>query len=353
MNQQATPTINDVARIAEVSKKTVSRVVNRSPFISDITRARVQAVIDDLGYTPNLQARGLALRRNFLIGLIHDNPNSQMVVGVERGILSAIQGTEFALVVQPVDRGSPDLLDHVRQFLERHRLFGVMLLPPISETEALGELCTSLGCRYVRMGSALLDQEPNCVASNDAEAVTESVAYLIAQGHRRIGLVTGPNGFRSALERRRGFETAMHGAGIPVPPSLVVTGDYRFDSGVAAGRRLLGGVQRPTAIFASNDAMAAGVLHAARHLGLSVPQDVSVIGFDDTEIASHVWPPLTTVRWPIEAMARSGARKLLTGIIRQSTDAEQSLFASKLVLRDSVAQRKSAPAHMTSLSRAI
>lgn len=339
---EANPTINDVARLAGVSKKTVSRVINRSPVLSERTRRRVEAVIGELGYIPNPQARGLALRRNFLIGLIHDNPNAQMVLGVEHGILEAIRDTEFALVVRPVDRGSPAMFDDVRRFLECHRLFGVLLLPPISENDDLARLCRSLGCRYVRMGSARLDDDAHSVASNDAEAVTEATGYLIEQGHRRIGLVTGPPGFRSAQERRRGFETALAAAGIKLPRALVASGDYRFGSGVEAGNRLLDQVPMPTAIFASNDEMAAGVLHAARQRNLSVPQDLSVIGFDDTVIAGHVWPPLTTVRWPIASMARAAALKLLAGTSDDDGGAEEpSLFLSKLIRRASVAR----PAH--------
>ncbi|MFA6116748.1 MAG: LacI family DNA-binding transcriptional regulator [Sphingomonas sp.] len=344
MMAEANPTINDVARLAGVSKKTVSRVINRSPLLSDRMRQRVETVIRDLGFIPNPQARGLALRRNFLIGLIHDNPNAQMVLGVEQGILEAIRDTEFALVVRPVDRGSPVMLDDLRQFLERHRLFGVMLLPPISENDALADLCRSLGCRYVRMGSAMLDDADHSVASNDAEAVAEATRYLIEQGHHRIGLVTGPHGFRSAQERRRGFETALAEAGIKLPRGLVASGDYRFESGVEAGNRLLDQVPMPTAIFSCNDEMAAGVLHAARQRNLAVPQDLSVIGFDDTVIAGHVWPPLTTVRWPIASMARSAALKLLAGTLADDEGTkEPSLFLSKLIRRASVG-RPPAPA---------
>ena len=127
------PTINDVARVAGVSKKTVSRVINRSPLLREATRAKVEKVIAELGYTPNPQARALALRRNFLIGLLHDNPNAQTVLNFQEGVLDAIRDTEFALVVRPVDRHSPAMLDDIRNFLEQQRLYGVLILPPISE----------------------------------------------------------------------------------------------------------------------------------------------------------------------------------------------------------------------------
>ncbi len=140
------PTINDVARTAGVSKKTVSRVLNRSTMLRQDTRERVQAVIAELGYVPNPQARALALRHNFLIGLLHDNPNAQTVLNIQEGVLDAIRDTDFALVVRPVDRHSPDMLEDIRRFLEKQRLYGALILPPISENEELAELCRSLGC---------------------------------------------------------------------------------------------------------------------------------------------------------------------------------------------------------------
>lgn len=327
------PTINDVARLSGVSKKTVSRVINRSPLLNDETRERVLGVIRELGYVPNPQARALALRTNFLIGLIHDNPNAQMVLNVQQGILEALQGTDYAMVVRPVDRGSSTLMEDVRHFLERQRPYGVVILPPLSENDSIARLCNELGCRYVRMGSAELDDTDHMVTSNDREAVGDAVQYLTSQGHRLIGLIAGPHGFRSAAERRLGFEDALTAASIKLPRSLIAEGNYTFESGIAAAEKLLDLSPRPTAIFASNDEMAAGVIHAARERGISVPDELSVVGFDDTPIAGHIWPPLTTVRWPIVSMARAAALKLLAS----EGAAEPSLFLSRLVRRASVA----------------
>jgi LacI family transcriptional regulator len=336
------PTINDVARIAGVSKKTVSRVINNSPLLNDDTRGRVEKVIKQLGYVPNPQARALALRRNSLIGLIHDNPNAQTVINVQQGILDALHDTDFGLVVRPLDRTSPRMLEDIRNFLERQRLFGVVIMPPLSENEALARLCEELGVRYTRMGSAELDDPDHLVASNDREAVREAVNYLIEQGHRRIGLIEGPHGFRSAAERRLGYEDALSAAAIKLPRSLIAEGSYTFESGARAGNLLLDLVPRPTAILASNDEMAAGVLHAALQRGLDVPQDLSIVGFDDTAIASHIWPPLTTIRWPTVSMGRSAALKLVGDIIDPGSDVDEpSMFVSTLVRRGSVAPPKS------------
>lgn len=331
------PTINDVARLSGVSKKTVSRVINRSALLSEDTRTRVEAVIAQLGYVPNPQARALALRRNFLLGLLHDNPNAQTVLKVQEGVLDAIRDTEFALVVRPVDRHSPTMLEDIRRFLEQQRLYGVLILPPISENDALAQLCLEMGCGYVRMGSAMLDDGDHMVASNDREMVQAAVDHLIALGHHRIALIEGPEGFRSAFERREGFLAAMQAHGLDVPPHARAQGNYRFESGLAAAGQLLDAPLRPTAIFASNDEMASGAFHAARQRNLRVPDDLSIIGFDDSPIAAHIWPPMTTVGWPVREMGRAAALKL---IAPDDAGAGQSRFPATLVKRQSVGPPK-------------
>lgn len=335
--REGQPTINDVARLSGVSKKTVSRVINRSPLLNPATREKVETVIAELGYVPNPQARALALRRNFVLGMIYDNPNAQMILNFQEGVLDAIRDTEFALVIHPVDRHDPALFEQIRTFIEQQRLYGVMVLPPLSENDAFFALLDELGCNYARMGSAELDDAEHLVQSNDRQAVCEAVEFLISQGHRRIGLIEGPEGFRSALERREGWREAMTAHDLACHPSLIARGNYTFETGKEAGAALLDQPDRPTAIFASNDVMAAGVVHVARERGLDVPGDLSVVGFDDTAIAATIWPPLTTVRWPIRTMARSAARKL---IHPESAGLEQSLFPTEFVARASVAPPK-------------
>ena len=229
-------------------------------------------------------------------------------------------------------------MDDIRGFVSRQRLFGVVILPPMSENDALARMLDEEGCRYVRMGSAVLDDPEHMVASNDREAVAEAVRYLIAQGHRRIGLIAGPHGFRSAKERRDGFELALAEAGISLPRSLIADGQYTFESGQSASESLFDLSPRPTAIFASNDEMAAGVLYAARQRGIAVPEELSIIGFDDTPLTTRVWPPLSTVRWPIVAMGRAAALKLIGTAIGEGSEVnEPSMFSSTLIRRASVA----------------
>jgi len=328
------PTINDVARVAGVSKKTVSRVINRSPLLKQETRTKVEGVIAELGYRPNPQARAFAMGRNFLIGLLHDNPNAQTVLNFQVGVLDAIRDTEFALVVRPVDRRSPHMLDDIRSFLEIQRLFGVLILPPISENDDLARLCREMGCGYVRMGSARLDDDEHLVQSNDRECVESVIDHLVANGHRRIAIIKGPDGFRSAQERAEGFAAAMKKHGLEIPPEAIGSGNYRFDSGIVAAEKLLDTGNPPTAIFASNDEMAAGAFHAALARGIDVPSQLSVVGFDDSPIAAHILPPMTTVSWPIREMAKSAAFKLIEPT---NPAAGLSTFPARLVVRNSVA----------------
>lgn len=330
-------TINDIARIAQVSKKTVSRVINQSPLVRPETRDRVTAVINQLGFTPDPQARGLAFRRSFLIGLIYDNPNAQFIVTSQYGILDGLRGSGFELVVYPCDRGSPSLFADVRAFVERQKLFGVVLLPPVSENDALVALLKELGCAYVRVASAALDDPAHIVASNDQVGTGEAAQHLLTLGHRCIGVIKGPSGYRSAAERWHGFRDVLRQAGVEPAPDYVVEGGYNFESGVACAERLLSLEPRPTAIFASNDEMAAGVYHYANQRGIRIPQDLSVIGFDDTELAARMWPPLTTVRWPIRDMGRTAAQLLLAQAREGEVRRQATPIEPRLVVRQSTA----------------
>jgi len=334
------PTINDVAALAGVSKKTVSRVINRSEFISEKTRVAVLQAIETLGFVPNPQARALAFRRNFLIALLHDNPNAQTVLNFQQGVLDAIKDSDLALLVRPVDRGSDKMLDDVRTFLEKQRPIGAMLLPPISENDDLAKLCEDLGVRYVRVGSAPLDDATHCVSSNDREVVAEAVGKLIGLGHRRIGFVRGPVGFRSAAEREQGFREALAEAGLSLPDELYAPGNYRYTAGVDAGEALLSLKEPPTAVFVSNDEMAAGVMSVAHGKGIAVPAALSIIGFDDSPTATHIWPALSTVRWPIREMGSRAARALVSDFLGPNAklaDDESPVMPSTFIERQSVA----------------
>jgi len=328
------PTINDIARLAGVSKKTVSRVINASPFVRDDTRERIEAVIAELGYAPDPQARGLAYGRAFLIGLVYDNPNPQYVVNMQLGLLDGMRGSGFELVVHPCDRTSPTFLEDLGSFVERQRLFGVILTPSVSEDERAATLMAEIGCSYVRVASVSLDKPEHMIETRDRLGGREAAAHLAELGHTRIAFVSGPPTFRSSHERRSGFEEALAERGLTLAKPYAVEGAYTYDSGVEKGRELLSMAEPPTAIFAGNDEMAAGVLQAARQLGIRVPEDVSVVGFDDFQIASRLWPTLTTVRTPTREIGRLAVERLM-GRDDDSRDPKGRL--PSLVVRESTA----------------
>lgn len=327
-------TINDIARLAGVSKKTVSRVINQSPLVQSGTRARIQAVIDKFGYVPDPQARGLAFRKSFLIGIVYDNPNAQYIVNAMEGALEAVRNTEYEVVVHPCDRKKADFISGVRRFVERQKLRGVILLPPVSENDELTRELAAADCAYVRITYTPLDDPARIVISNDRLAVAEVANYLVSLGHQRIGYIAGPSGFRSAIERLAGFRDALGARQVSLPDELIVEGGYTYESGVAGGEKLLSLDPRPTAIFASNDEMAAGVYRAATRLGLSIPGDLSIVGFDDGPIAARMLPSLTTIRLPIRELGRLAAKKILHPEAA-GTHAMVTPLEPHLVIRDS------------------
>jgi LacI family transcriptional regulator len=330
------PTINDVARMAGVSKKTVSRVINESPFVKEDTRKAVQDIIRDTGYAPDPQARGLAFRRSFLVGLIYDNPNPQHTISHQQGLLDAMAGSGFELVVRPIDRTSPRMLDDMRNFIERQKLFGVVLPSPVSEHEGLVALLKELGCRYVRIASVPMDEADRMVVSHDGRGAAEAARHLADLGHMRIALISGPSTFRSSRERRKGFEDGLAERELTLDENLVRLGAYTYESGLEAARELFALKVKPSAVFCLNDEMAAGAYLAAREAGLSIPEDVSVVGFDDAPIASRLWPTMTTVRLPLRDMGRMAGELLVPNPLRERPTVRAEV-QPELVVRNSTA----------------
>jgi LacI family transcriptional regulator len=304
-------TINDVARLAGVSKKTVSRVINDSPLVRPDTRDKVLALMRRIGYAPDPQARGLAFRRSFLIGLVFDNPTAQYIVNMQYGALDALRDSGFELVVHPCDSKSEGYIDGIVRFAQQQKLWGLILIPRVSEDQALADALREIGCRYVRIASIPLDEPARMLLTHDRVAGGEVADYLESLGHRRVALITGPKRYRSSIERGGGFAEALSRRGIALPADLTYEGGYTFESGVAGAEKLLARKDRPTAIFACNDEMAAGVYKAALRMGLSIPGDLSVIGYDDSPLASQLWPALTTIRLPIRDLGRQAAAMLL------------------------------------------
>src|SRR5262249_41438450 len=227
------PTINDVARLAQVSKKTVSRVINESPFVKAETRDKINQIIEEIGFSPDPQARGLAFRRSFLIGLVYDNPNPQYVVNTQLGLLDAMRGSGYELVVHPCQRGNPTFLQDFRRFIERQKLTGVVLTPSVSEDERVKDVLDEIGCAYIRIAAVPVDDPAHVIVSNDRMGGKAAARHLVELGHRRVAFISGPPTFRSSHERRGGFEDGLKEAGLALSPEYTIQGAYTFESGLA------------------------------------------------------------------------------------------------------------------------
>lgn len=327
-------TINDIARLANVSKKTVSRVLNDHPIVRAETRAKVKQIMAEQGYAPDPQARALAFRRSFLIALAYDNPSPQYVVNMQRGILDQLEGTDYQLVLHPVDRNSVDFVSKLERFVDRHRPAGIIMPPSVSEDEVICEMLRAQDCPFVRIASLELDAPANMVRTHDADGAAQAARHLASLGHKRIAHIHGPKSFRSAHERLAGFKTGLKEFGLELDEALTIEAGYTFDSGVRAADNLLSRPNRPTAVFAGNDEMAIGVYTSARKLGISIPENLSIVGFDDTPMAARIVPALTTVRLPIRDMGGEAARALLKQILRQDITENQS-FSPEIIVRES------------------
>jgi LacI family transcriptional regulator len=329
-------TISDIARMAGVSKKTVSRVINHSGLVKQETRDRILKVVQDHGYRPDPQARALALRRSHLIAFISNQPNPQYVVSMQSGILEAVSETNYQLVIRPCDRGSPTLYDDIAELVTHQKLFGVILTPSISEDDELIGRLRQLGCPYVRIAAVSLDTPENMIETHDYVGAAEAARHIAGLGHTRIAHIRGPDTFLSASERLRGFRVGLAEYGLSVEDRYLLTGGYTFDSGVECGKQLIDLDEPPTAVFCGNDEMAVGVYKAMRTAGIRIPEDLSIVGYDDSPITTRIWPTLTSVRLPIEHMGRIAAQLLVSNHDRMSMEPPRATSVMpSLVIRDS------------------
>ncbi len=311
-------TIRAVAIAAGVSVRTVSRVLNRSPKVSGATRDAVQAVIDRMDFSPSLRARALASGRSSLIGLVHHDPNALVLDEVQRGVIAECAVRGYEMIVHPVSDGRDAVIADVARFVRRSRVDGLIVLPPVSELAELPLALRPMRVPSIGMAAVRTPSYPAMIVADERAAAALVAAHFLALGHRRIAIVTGPPSHRSSGERTAGFCDALSAAGVDLSDAMVVTGDYGFDSGVAAGHALLDRSDRPSAIFAGNDVMAAGVLNVATARGIIVPRDLSVAGFDGSLIARILSPTLTTVDRPMRDMARTAAARLIDMIEQPS-----------------------------------
>lgn len=305
------PTIKEVSKLAGVSFKTVSRVLNNEKNVSEETRRRVEQVVAELNFRPSLAARTLAGRKSFQVALLYDNPSPYYVYHLQAGAQERCHELGYRLLIQPVVADSAELVQEVAALIDETHLDGLILSPPVTESQALLDELDRRNLPYVRIEPGFRRDEGRSTTIDDVAAARDLTAHLAGLGHRAIAFITGPATHISSVERLEGYRAALAAHGIDFDPALVVAGDYSFQSGREAARRLLAGASRPTAIFAGNDDMAAGALAVAHELDIGVPEELSIAGFDDSDLAAAVWPPLTTVRQPVRELAWAAADLLL------------------------------------------
>lgn len=299
-------TIVDVARHAGVSTKTVSRVLNGEPHVTDDVKRRVREAAAAINYHPNMLARALVQRRSHLIGLVYENPSPSYVVDLQMGVLHRLRDEHYRLVVIPIASIAEHEADVVG-LLRSAALDGVVLAPPASDSPRIMADLDAAGIRFARIApTRLLEAGPSNLLDDQA-AAREIAAHVIGLGHRNIGIIKGEPTHASAAVRMAGYGEAFAEAGLSLRADRTRQGHYTYDSGYAAARELLSSTDRPTAILAQNDDMAVGALIAAREAGLAVPDDLSIAGFDDSEVARIAWPAITTIRQPVFDMAVSAA----------------------------------------------
>ncbi len=329
-------TIRDIADLAGVSIATVSRVLNDRPDVAAGTRETVLQVVREHGFSTNRGARGLSSGRTGMIGLTLPLVADAYFGPMLSGAAEALHESDMRIVL------APTLHEHDREVSLLERLMrgttdGAILMLPEESAEELRSV-QQQGFPFVVVDPR--EPPPDgipCVAAMHAAGAKQATEHLLALGHRRIGAIAGMPGWYATEERLNGFRAALAASGILLDPELVVYSDWRIERGTEAARQLLALSDPPTAIFGFNDNVAVGALHAARERNLRVPEDLSIVGFDDTEHAVIVTPRLTSVRQPLAEMGRTGVSLLIRLIDGQRVDALRMELSTKLVVRESTA----------------
>ncbi|MGL5485516.1 MAG: LacI family DNA-binding transcriptional regulator, partial [Shewanella sp.] len=306
-------TINDVAKYAGVSIKTVSRVTNNEPSVKQATVDKVNEAIKVLNYQPNLAARNLAGTKSYAIGFIYDNPNAYYIIDMQNGILSACKDKGYELVIHPCNAKSDTICDELTQLVKYSRLAGLVLTPPLSEDPKVLKSLNEIDANYVRIiaGEGIIEPDGLTILVNDKSGAVEITQHLIDLGHKNIAFLSGDLHHESTKERLLGYKQALTKNHLILNENYIIEGKYSFESGVEGANTLIKLKNRPTAIVACNDEIAAGALFAARLAGLDIPGDLSIVGFEDSPFSRQTWPKLTTVHQPNSEIAQVATELLI------------------------------------------
>ena len=312
--QSGQPTISDVAALAKCSPMTVSRVINNETSVREATREAVLAAIKQLNYSPNRAARTLAGAAQTRFALLYSNPSASYLSELLMGSLDQARSSDIYLIVERCEFEHDE--ETVVNRLIDSGIKGFILPSPLCDEQALLDMLNDRGVRAVQVGPGRPDPNHSAVLIDEYQAAYDMTKHIIGLGHKRVGFIIGNPHQTASAQRLEGFQDAMAAHMLDVPQGYLAQGLFSYRSGLDAAMRLLGQPDPPSAIFASNDDMAAATVAVAHRLHLDVPVDVSVCGFDDTAIASTIWPELTTIRQPIGEMSRK-AIELLSAEIKQ------------------------------------
>jgi LacI family transcriptional regulator len=340
--QPGVPTIADVAKEAGYSPMTVSRVINGEKNVKDSTRESVMAAVEKLNYSPNLAARTLAGAEQIRIAMLYENPSFAYLSRLLVGTLEQARKNHVQLVIEQC-RDGQDIYDVFRELIDSG-VDGIIISPPLCDTDTMIDMIQQAEVTCVVVANWNPPGKMSVVRIDDVEAAVAMTRHIISLGHKRIGFVKGHPDQKASAQRLTGFRTAMEEAGLEIEPALIVDGLFTYRSGLAAAEQLLNLPNPPTAIFASNDDMAAAAITVAHRRHLDVPQDLTVCGFDDNDFAQSIWPELTTIHQPIAEMART-AVEILVDRIRskragKATSREERLLDYTFVQRESDAPPK-------------
>ncbi|MET9765782.1 LacI family DNA-binding transcriptional regulator [Streptomyces sp. NPDC006415] len=333
------PTLEEVAARAGVGRGTASRVINGSPRVSDATREAVEAAVAELGYVPNRAARALAGNRTDAIALVVPEPETRFFAepyfsAIVRGVGAALADTEMQLLLTLV--GSDRERRRLAQYLTAHRVDGVLLVA-VHADDPLPELLEQLGMPCVISGARHAAETLPSVDSDNFEGARAAVDHLISRGRSRIATITGRLEVYGAQRRLDGYRAAISAAGLAPDERLIAPADFTEEGGARAMRDLL--ARRPglDAVFVASDVMAAGARQVLREADRRIPEDVALVGFDDSVVARHMHPALTSVRQPIEEMGRRMTQLLLDEIAGRAPDDERPsvVLPTELVVRAS------------------
>ena len=334
-------TIEDVAELAGVSIKTVSRVVNHEANVRDATRKKVSAAIAKLNYRPNISARNLASHRSHLIGLVYDDPSAYKVpsagyvLRLQQGALRACHSGDYELLIHPCDHRNKDIAGELKALIDQARPDGIVLAAPLSNMDKIVHAIEATGTPMIRMSPGKKNGVGFSVATNDREISAEMTRYLASLGHKSIAFIRGNPKHKAVGNRFQGYKDGLKQSGLEFSETLVEAGDNSIASGEAAAQRLLGRSARPTAIFAANDDMAAGVMRVAAKLGIDIPGQLSVAGCDDISLAQQLYPSLTTIRQPLAAMSELAASTLIDDTRTHTLHTGAEVVPGTIMIRES------------------